>query len=99
MGKMAGHISGIGRRKTERPKLDEITGALVERRKHHRDANMRTGFQRACKREKARRGEQIAADLIERENDEISAWQAQKRESAVEQSCSKLHTNHQRNRD
>src|SRR5262245_11109458 len=96
---MARHISGARGRKAECPKLDEITGALAERCEHHCHANMGARLQCASERKEARRSKQITADFVERENDEIGAWQVQKRESAVKQASSQLHADHQCNGD
>ena len=60
---------------------------------------MRAGFQRAGERQKARTGEQIAADFGKRENDEIGARQMQQRQRAVEQTAAKLRADQERDGD
>src|SRR5664280_2628057 len=60
---------------------------------------MRAGLERAGERQEARTGEQIAAYLIEREDDEIGARQMQQRQRAVDESPGELCADQQRDCD
>ena len=75
IGEMPGHVAG--RAAAARPRRP-TSRAIAARRSPTRsstmrDADMRAGFQRAGEREEARCGEQVAADFVEREDDEIGA--------------------------
>ena len=93
---MAAHVSGACCRKTKGPKLHEIAGALADRRQHHRHADMRARLQRAGKREEASCCEQVTADFIKRQDNEIGARQVQKRERTIKQASSQLQADQHR---